>query len=177
MSAVLPPCPDAQDAAGPGRRLALAVYPQPGDIFGLLHDRRLLAAAWPEIAIIWPLITRRDAPLCCKRSGQRGAFDSPAVGRRFLPHTAAVTLPRLMLGGQLQTWGAPAERSGLFSAADGGAGLAANHDSLAANRGRSRWRRSYSNVQIVVRNTSWFVSRRSLTRRMAAWNAVTAAGR
>jgi catechol 2,3-dioxygenase-like lactoylglutathione lyase family enzyme len=28
--------------------------------------------AWREIANFWPSITRRDAPLCCKRRGQRG---------------------------------------------------------------------------------------------------------
>jgi hypothetical protein len=50
--------------------------------------------AWREKANFWPSIARRDAPLCCKRRGQRGDSTSPAVGRRFfVPHTAAVTLP------------------------------------------------------------------------------------
>jgi uncharacterized coiled-coil protein SlyX len=40
--------------------------------------------AWPEIAIVWPSITRRDAPGAANGEGS-GAFDSPAVGRRLVP--------------------------------------------------------------------------------------------
>jgi hypothetical protein len=59
---------------------------------------------------------RRDAPLCCKRSGHRGAFDSPAVGRRFCYRTRRPWLARrlMLVRGAASDWGAPAERSGPF---------------------------------------------------------------
>jgi hypothetical protein len=52
--------------------------------------------ACPEIAIVWPAITRRDAP-CAANGAGSGAIQARR-GRRFVPHTAAVTMPaRLIL--------------------------------------------------------------------------------
>ena len=120
--------------------------------------------AWPEIANFWPSITRRDAPLCCKRRGQRGDSTSPAVGRRFVPHTAAMTCPPADAGwgGQRQI-GAPGWMPGFFRLPVGG-------------MGDGQMRRSYSNVQTVVRNTSWFVSKLILRRHTVRLSALAAAG-
>lgn len=56
------------------------------------------------------------APQRDKRRGQRG-IRRPCRGLSLCTHTAAMTLPadRCRFGGQRQTWGAPAERSGFFS--------------------------------------------------------------
>ena len=43
---------------------------RPLDCYGQRH-------AWREKANFWPSITRRDAPLCCKRRGRRGESTSP----------------------------------------------------------------------------------------------------
>ena len=59
-------------------------------------------------------------------------MDSPAVGRRFVLHTAAMTLPAGCWLGEASDLGRPGFTPG-FSAARGRAGLAANHNSLAAN--------------------------------------------
>jgi hypothetical protein len=123
-------------------------------------------------------------------------FDSPAVGRRLVPHTAAMTCPTVA-----SDWGAPAERSGLFFGRRGGGGrLAANHNSLAPNSkigatacpksdgpdssGGGYRRRSGGvhvcggviHVQTVVRNISWFVSKLILRRPTVRLSALTAAG-
>jgi len=139
----------------------------------------------------------------CAANGEGSeAFDSLAVGRRLVPHTAAVTLTADgCFGAFASDLGRPDRLSrGSFSASSGRAGLAANHNSLAPNSktgatscpksdgpdtarrlsaesGRSSCRRrSYSNVQTVVRNTSWFVSKLILRHPTVRLSALTAAG-
>ena len=56
-----------------------------------VRSRRQRRQAWPGKANFRPSMTRRDAPLCCKRRGRWGDRQARR-GRRFVPHTAAVTL-------------------------------------------------------------------------------------
>ena len=58
------------------------------------NPRDLMRPFPAEPMRMWPISTRVNKPENDDPSiVQRGAFDSPALGRRFLPHTAAVTCP------------------------------------------------------------------------------------
>jgi len=63
-------------------------------------------------------------------AGHRQPCRGPSVCTAHGGHDFARRL--MLVRGKHQTWGAPASRR-VFSAARGGAGLAANHNSLAAN--------------------------------------------
>jgi len=60
----------------PGRRAARTSSPatRPG---GSRRTSPSRPSEWREIANFWPSITRRDAPLCCKRREQRGILTCP----------------------------------------------------------------------------------------------------
>ena len=81
-----------------------------------VRSRRHRRQAWREKANFRPSMTRRNAPLCCKRRGRRGTFDSPAVGRwQCLCSSGRDLARRLMLRRICIRLGAPRPpQSGFF---------------------------------------------------------------